>query len=114
MLLASGLHSSKSASSIVADRVSLGQGLHHSGFIVNYLEAGGKDTGLLTGVGNTLANLPGVVSPLFAELVVRRYGSWRPFFFTSAIFEVLCCWFFASSVSMRSGREQLEDAEAAL
>ena len=108
------MHSSKSASSIVADRVSLGQGLHHSGFIVNYLEARGKDTGLLTGVGNTLANLPGVVSPLFAELVVRRYGSWRPFFFTSAIFEVLCCWFFASSVSMRSGREQLEDAEAAL
>ena len=94
--------------------ISLGQGLHHSGFIVNYLEAGGKDTGLLTGVGNTLANLPGVVSPLFAELVVRRYGSWRPFFFTSAIFEVLCCWFFASSVAMRSAREQLEDAEAAL
>ena len=33
--------------------VGLGQGLHHSGFVVNYVEVGDLDAGMLAGLGNS-------------------------------------------------------------
>lgn len=67
-----------------------------------------QDTGLLTGLGNTIANLPGVISPLLAEFIVRKTGSWLPFFVSSAVFEVLACGFFCSSCKLEPARATLE------
>jgi ACS family sodium-dependent inorganic phosphate cotransporter len=106
-LLTFGLSRSPSLASLAYCVVALGQGLHHSGFIPNYLEIGGPDIGMVAGLGNTLANLPGVTSPLLAVAMLRRWGSWLPFFVSAAVFEMLCGAWLACVCTTTPARELL-------
>lgn len=99
------------AAALAYSAVSLGQALHHSGFLPNYLEVGADDSGMLTGVGNSIANLPGVISPILAELIVRKTGLWLPFFVSSAAVEVVACIFFCSSCKVEPARSTLESSD---
>eukprot|EP01046_Picozoa_sp_COSAG06_P073570 COSAG06_NODE_22066_length_735_cov_0.825472_1_plen_53_part_10 len=52
--------------------------LASAGYGPNYLEVGGPDTGVVSAVGNTLANVPGMVGPVVAVWLLRKTGSWLP------------------------------------
>ena len=44
------------------------------------LDIGGKDLGLVMSIGNTIANLPGVIVPAAGAWCRYRYGSFAPLF----------------------------------
>jgi len=57
--------------------VTLGLGVAaicNSGYNANYLEVGGRFSGVLLSVGNTLATLPGILAPVLTGVVVDSYG----------------------------------------
>jgi hypothetical protein len=68
---------------------------------------------MVTGFSNTLANLPGVLSPLLAVAIVRRTGSWVPYFVSSAAVELLAGACFSRSCTLTPVRELLDKREAA-
>lgn len=53
------------------------------------LDVGGKDVGLLMSIGNTVANLPGVVVPVAGAWFRQRYGSFAPLFGAVAALHLL-------------------------
>ncbi|EJW78960.1 major facilitator superfamily transporter [Wuchereria bancrofti] len=64
-------------------------GLAWSAFSVNYLDIAPQYAGHLMGFSNTLATLPGMISPLFVGAVVKNQlrSEWHAvFFFTSGIY----------------------------
>ncbi|VIO86440.1 Uncharacterized protein BM_BM7420 [Brugia malayi] len=64
-------------------------GLSWSAFSVNYLDIAPQYAGHLMGFSNTLATLPGMISPLFVGAVVKNQlrSEWHAvFFFTSGIY----------------------------
>eukprot|EP01052_Picozoa_sp_SAG31_P006835 SAG31_NODE_319_length_17776_cov_4.703570_7_plen_141_part_00 len=93
-----------------------GGSLHSSGYAPNYSEVGGYSAGGLSAVGSVLANVPGAigvgaslclspfadssivkfcflifahVGPHIAAASVRRFTSWQPFFFGTAVLQVV-------------------------
>ena len=118
-----GLARSPGLAALAYCSVAIGQGLHHSGFIVNYLEVGGADTGMLTGAGNTLANLPGIIGPLIAVRMVGGGmragggrgggGSWAWYFASGAVLELACGLWFSCTVAMTPARDALTGRRAA-
>ena len=44
------------------------------------LDIGGKDLGLVMSIGNTVANLPGVIVPAVGAWCRHRYASFAPLF----------------------------------
>ena len=44
------------------------------------LDIGGQDLGLVMSIGNTVANLPGVIVPAVGAWCRHRYGSFAPLF----------------------------------
>ena len=60
------MHSSKSASEIVAGR--------------NIIDIGPAYAGPLMGISNTVATIPGIVANVLAGGILSRYGDWRPVF----------------------------------
>ena len=51
-----------------------------SAFFGTYLDVGGKQVGLLMSIGNTIANVPGVMVPIVGAFVRQRFGSFTPLF----------------------------------
>lgn len=51
-----------------------------SGFSSNYYEVGGRNTAMLSGVGNVFASVPGLVLPAIGVALKRRFDSWAPIF----------------------------------
>lgn len=64
-------------------------GMVQSAFFGLYLDAGGKEVGLLMSIGNTVANFPGVVVPIAGAWLRQRYGSFAPLFGIVAAAHVL-------------------------
>ena len=61
--------------------------LHGSGYCANYLDVGGENSGILSGFGNTLSNVPGFLGPPFTAWLLQQYGgSWVPVFYSVAFF----------------------------
>ena len=77
--------------------------LHSSGYVANYVEvAGAADVGVLSSVGNTLANISGFVGPPFvAHLLAVSNGSWAPIFYSTAAL-------YATQVSLYGGFSSVE------
>ncbi|XP_055912170.1 sialin isoform X1 [Eupeodes corollae] len=72
-----------------------------SGFAVNHLDIAPQHASVLMGIGNTIATIPGIVSPLLTGYIVQEQSTdeWRIVFFISAgIYCVGCViyWLFAS------------------
>ena len=51
-----------------------------SAFFGTYLDVGGKQVGLLMSIGNSVANVPGVLVPIVGAFVRQRFGSFTPLF----------------------------------
>jgi len=54
------------------------------GFLASYVDIGGNNTGVMFSVGNFLATIGGIVSPLFGSWVVAKTGRWDILFYTVA------------------------------
>ena len=83
---------------------------HNSGYGPNYLEVGGPDTGVVSAVGNTLANAPGMVGPIIAVWAVRQMSeraSWMPLFVGTAAIQLVAGAFFQLFGSITPAREEL-------
>jgi hypothetical protein len=66
----------------------IAQNFLFSAFLSNYLEIGGVDVSVLSGVGNMVANSPGVVLPVLGLALRRRFGgSFVPIFGAVAAFQ---------------------------
>lgn len=90
--------------------------LHNSGYAPNYLEVGGPDTGVVSAVGNTLANVPGMLGPIVAVWAVKEMSnraSWMPLFFATAGIQVVAGSFFQLCASIRPARDSLVIARLA-
>jgi ACS family sodium-dependent inorganic phosphate cotransporter len=87
--------------------------LHNSGYAPNYLEVGGPDTGVVSAVGNTLANVPGMLGPIVAVWAVKDMGnraSWMPLFAATAGIQAVAAAFFQLCASTRPARDTLAAA----
>ena len=57
-----------------------------SGYVSNYVDIAGPDSGILSAVGNTIANTPGVFGPPLVTAVLAATGrSWVALFSTTAV-----------------------------
>lgn len=79
----------------------------NSGYGPNYLEVGGPDTGVVSAVGNTLANVPGMIGPVIAVAVKNKTGSFLPYFGVTAALHVLAGLFFQACGTTESARDIL-------
>ena len=61
---------------------------HNSGHTASYLEVGGANCGLLKSVGNTFANMPGYIVPIFGLFCKQRTGSYSALFFVVSLFQL--------------------------
>ena len=71
---------------------------------------GGPDTGVVSAVGNTLANAPGMVGPIIAVWAVRQMSeraSWMPLFVGTAAIQLVAGAFFQLFGSITPAREEL-------
>jgi len=55
-----------------------------SGASANYYEVGGRDTAMINAVGNTFANIPGIIAPGLGLFLFQWTGSWMPLFWLTA------------------------------
>ncbi|XP_057337774.1 vesicular glutamate transporter 2.1-like [Microplitis mediator] len=78
MILAGFTATSTSAVTCLAVAVGLG-GFAWSGFSVNHLDIAPQHASVLMGIGNTIATLPGIVSPLITGYIVQNKtaAEWR-------------------------------------
>ena len=60
------------------------QSMSIPGFNASYVDVGGRNSGLLFSIGNMLATVAGIVSPLFGSWAVAATGSWAPLFYSVA------------------------------
>lgn len=58
-------------------------------FVWSDIDVGGKDVGMLMSIGNTVANLPGVIVPVAGAWFRQRYGSFAPLFGAVAVLHLL-------------------------
>ena len=54
-----------------------GGGFAFSGFFVNHLDIAPPFAGILIGLSNTVATLPGIISPLLTGVIVQHHVSNR-------------------------------------
>ena len=87
--------------------VVIGHLLHGSGFYTNYEDIGGPDAAILWACDNTLASLPGFVSPMIAAAIFRRTGSYTGLFDLSAAMQISLALFFGACASTTPARELL-------
>ena len=78
-----------------------------AGYGPNYLEVGGPDTGVVSAVGNTLANVPGMVGPVVAVWLLKKTGSWMPLFTATAGIQVVAGLLFQMCGTTESARDIL-------
>ena len=79
-----------------------------SGYNPNYREVGGEDTAVVAAVGNTAANVTGMLVP-FLGVALRKMsgGSWLPLFGYAALLNLATAAFFATSASVTPARTLL-------
>ena len=63
--------------------------LHPSGFKANYMDLTLNSSGLLSGVGNTLASAGAYVGPLVVGHILQQYKSWALVYYTIGATSVL-------------------------
>ena len=82
--------------------------LQTSGYNPNYREVGGEDTAVVAAVGNTAANVTGMLVP-FLGVALRKMsgGSWLPLFGYAALLNLATAAFFATSASVTPARTLL-------
>eukprot|EP01048_Picozoa_sp_COSAG05_P007850 COSAG05_NODE_570_length_8623_cov_35.317339_6_plen_151_part_00 len=73
-------------------------GLNQSAWQQGYLDVGGNELEMLTSVGNMVANLPGVIVPMFGAALRSRFESWLPLFGLMAIVHGLSGLYFARAM----------------
>ena len=59
-----------------------GGGFAFSGFYVNHLDIAPPFAGILMGITNTVATLPGIISPLLTGTIVQHQVCWLEFYLT--------------------------------
>lgn len=108
-MLMFGLARSPALASAAMCLVRSGDCLHNSGYNVNYLEVGGKDTAVLSAVGNCLASAPGFIIPPLS-LAIRRMsgGGWLGVFVAPALLQVVCASLYVRFASLTPARDSLE------
>lgn len=87
--------------------VVIGHLLHGSGFYTNYEDIGGEDAAILWACDNTLASLPGLVSPMVAAAIHARTGSYTGLFDLCAAMQISLAVFFGTCASTRKARDLL-------
>jgi hypothetical protein len=78
-----------------------------SGASANYYEVGGRDTAMINAVGNTFANVPGIVAPGLGLFLLQWTGSWRPLFWLTAALQCLTGLAFGKLASISDARTLL-------
>ena len=83
--------------------------LHHSGWSVNLLEVGGKDTPVMNAFSNILNNAPGFFIPPLGLFIKARTkgGSVFPLFFGCSLVNWVCNLLFAKYCSLEPARKTL-------
>ena len=81
-----------------------------AGFAPNMIEVGGASTATLNAVGNTLANLWGLLVPILGVQLRARFNSFMPLFLQAICFNIIGAALFARHAWLTS---PLEDAAAA-
>ena len=85
----------------------IGHLLHGSGFYTNYEDIGGPDAAILWACDNTLASLPGYVSPMLAAMIMRRTGSYTLLFDLCAAMQISLAIFFGTCATTTTARTLL-------
>ncbi|XP_055606518.1 sialin [Uranotaenia lowii] len=92
----------KPAATITCITIAVGIGAFAwSGFAVNHLDLSPKSAGVLMGISNTFATIPGIVSPILTGYITSNHtdDEWRVVFYIAAgiyLFGSLIYWFWAS------------------
>eukprot|EP01052_Picozoa_sp_SAG31_P027534 SAG31_NODE_2584_length_5434_cov_3.784067_4_plen_447_part_00 len=81
--------------------------LHGSGWSQSYMEVGGKDTAVLNGLGNTIANSPSFVVPFLALYLKRRTGSYLPICLVAAFFKLVAGSLYCRYIETTAARKAL-------
>ena len=74
-------------------------GMGGAGFGASYLDVGGKDTGIMQAVGNMLATIPGIISPLFGAWVVATTGTWHLLFYSVSGVQCIAAFVYCINIS---------------
>ena len=76
---------------------------HSSGYGASYLEVGADNTSVLTGVGNTIANVGSLVAPVLGATLLRTFdNSWLPVFYSSGAFYAIATCFYARWIATQA------------
>jgi cyanate permease len=59
--------------------------LHPSGFKANYMDVSLHSSGIVSGVGNTMASVASFVGPFVVAFILRHSNSWHPVFVSVAV-----------------------------
>ncbi|KAL1138561.1 hypothetical protein AAG570_008624, partial [Ranatra chinensis] len=92
LFLLAAAHASTLVSIVASLTVAVGfGGLSYAGFSVNHLDIAPQYASILMGISNTVATLPGILSPLLTGHIVqnRSTSEWQTVFHISAIIYVL-------------------------
>ena len=73
--------------------------LHPSGFKANYMDVATWSAGFVSGVGNTVASIASLASPLVVDEVLRKSGSWPAVFAIVAAVNLAAAALFAAAAS---------------
>lgn len=87
----------------------VGHLLHGSGFYTNYEDIGGPDSAILWACDNSLASLPGLVSPMIAATIFSRTGRYTGLFDLCAVLQISSAAFFATCASTTQARKLLKE-----
>lgn len=85
--------------------------LHGLAFKVSYIELTNQYSGLVSGVGNTLATFASFAGPLLTASVLERYHSWPLMFAIMFLFNVFAAVVYGSLISTRCVDHVNEDIE---
>lgn len=92
----------KPAATITCFTIAVGMGAFAwSGFAVNHLDLSPKSAGVLMGISNTFATIPGIVSPILTGYITSNKSDdeWRVVFYIAAGIYLIGCviyWIWAS------------------
>ena len=103
---------SPSAAALAYAGITGGHCFRGSGASANYYEVGGRDTAMINAVGNTFANIPGIIAPGLGLFLLQRTGSWVPLFWLTAALQCLTGLVFGKLASISDARTLLATQRA--
>ena len=81
--------------------------LFSAGYVSNYLDIAGSDAGVWNSIGNSIAQIPGFLGPIYLAFLLENFdGQWWPMFVTAAVMYAvasLVFGFFASTTMVTGG-----------